>query len=103
MYQYSVPKFSIILRHSNYSGRAQIHYAISRTNLGSCKNVFSADDLVPVVLAHPDTAQVTPCMKLRLRTSAVSRTASQNKAFDLVCYFTKLLIRSKVRIEMVPM
>ena len=28
---------------------------------------------------------------------------SQNKAFDLVCYFAKLLIRLKVRTEIAPM
>ena len=32
-----------------------------------------------------------------------SQTVSQNKAFDLVFYFAKLLIRLKVRTEMVPM
>ena len=37
-----------------------------------------------------------------LWTLAVSQTVSQNKAFDLVCFFAKLLIRLKVRTEMVP-
>ena len=41
-------------------------------------------------------------MARETRTSAVIQTVSQNKAFDLTLYFAKLLIRLKVRTEVVP-